>query len=532
VTQLAVPGNVSACTALTVAPLHGVFAGYDDGAVIAFGGAADKTGRFFWSESMLAGTNVARYDGHKGRITGLAVSMDSLFSCGLDGAVHQFNIKDSSITRTFQAAGPPLRTILLRTRLSLTPEPRDTVWAGGNTGVMHRWDITSGEPVGNSLVISKDQSTIIAAVARKGHVYWADINNRVYDCDASTIGSTVATADKVVSTELPPGVKITCVSHKTKECFIAGSDAAGRPMMQKWKLSHQRNAAIKFGTKINNTLVVGSRTVQLDKIFTGSATEESPPELEYTWKDSGPLGIVILAKGDEVDPTCCFVASLKSNELPRGMQGMLIEEVAGAKTTGKSYDAVLQVIRSAGRPLTIKFVADPELSVISRMEAASLQQAQAIHNQTSAPLSLGGCVGQEYEAAGSPLSPAQRIKMDRDRRDSGGVVLELGEEADIVDAINSVTESDYPFEEMPEPEQAKPTAAELLQVGGAAALTAYLDEHPEEAPRIQDEMRSVRGLLMGTSPRSGFRGAKESSSKCSAQEEEVGFDVELSAGDL
>ena len=54
-----------------------------------------------------------------------------------------------------------------------------------------------------------------------------------------------------------------------------------------------------------------------------------------------------------------------------------------------------------------------------------------------------------------------------------------------------------------EPVPAEPTAVELLQAGGPGALSDYLALHPEQTARIQNEMRSVTGLLGATSPRSG-----------------------------
>ena len=88
----------------------------------------------------------------------------------------------------------------------------------------------------------------------------------------------------------------------------------------------------------------------------------------------------------------------------------------------------------------------------------------------------------------TPLSPAQRIKADRDLAAAGGGAAAQ----DIYAPPNSawdLQDNDLEIQE--------PSAVDLLQAGGPGALSEYLELHPGEAERIQDEMRGVDSLLGG-----------------------------------
>jgi len=170
----------------------------------------------------------------------LAAVGDSLFSGSAEGVLLRWDIPSNKVLACYSEGGSPISALLLRTRLTVKHNVRDTVWGGRRNGQWQMWDIVSCDEVG--LLHSATGCAVVAGNARKGHVYWADSVGTVYDTDISVMGAPPCTH----MAKVPEGFAVRGVCHKAKLMYVVGADAEGQSVMMRWRLCHQQHAAIKY----------------------------------------------------------------------------------------------------------------------------------------------------------------------------------------------------------------------------------------------------------------------------------------------
>ena len=206
---------------------------------------------------------------------------------------------------------------------------------------------------------------------------------------------------QTTSVQMSGSMRVTGLVHKGDYLYAVG-EQDGTGVLKRWRLTHQRSTVNRLFSKMGNMMTQGSTAVM-------SATGLDDPELnaqmtqlsndagqsmlssmsgamemaagisgmngisakkvpglkavDVTWEYPGKLGIVLLPKGDELQPDCLFVASVTNLGVPGDLQGKLLHEVNGEQLQGRSCEEMLALVQEAPRPLTLRFQTDPSLEV-------------------------------------------------------------------------------------------------------------------------------------------------------------------------
>merc|ERR1719272_2181445 len=77
---------------------------------------------------------------------------------------------------------------------------------------------------------------------------------------------------------------------------------------------------------------------------------------EHTWEKPGSLGLILKQRGvNRAALDGVFVKDVTNPEVPASLVGLVLESVAGEGVSKCSYDAVIQKVKAAGRPLKMTF---------------------------------------------------------------------------------------------------------------------------------------------------------------------------------
>ena len=79
--------------------------------------------------------------------------------------------------------------------------------------------------------------------------------------------------------------------------------------------------------------------------------------MSHTWAEAGPLGMKLsMRPRNRKERSGLKVDSVKNAELPAGLAGLQLSDVNGTNIEEYTYDEALEVIKGAGRPLSVSFV--------------------------------------------------------------------------------------------------------------------------------------------------------------------------------
>ena len=77
---------------------------------------------------------------------------------------------------------------------------------------------------------------------------------------------------------------------------------------------------------------------------------------EHVWETAGSLGLTLKQRGaDRASPDGVQVKEVTNTDVPAHLAEMVLKSVAGEDVSTCSYDAVVQKVKAAGRPLKLTF---------------------------------------------------------------------------------------------------------------------------------------------------------------------------------
>jgi len=148
-------------------------------------------------------------------------------------------------------------------------------------------------------------------------------------------------------------------------------------------------------------------------VFGGAAASPAPAAstggsgLSHTWEGAGKLGLTLKQRGDSTDaPDGVLLSDIKDPNVEKVLRekgikaGMIIEEAAGVDVTKMSYTAVMNKIKGAGRPLTMKFGSAGAAPAAAVPASGGLFGAG---NAVEKPAASGGLFGSPQQGAGGSL---------------------------------------------------------------------------------------------------------------------------------
>jgi len=149
--------------------------------------------------------------------------MGCLYSSGKDGFILQWDIDYRTVLKKFGDGAFPVKSFLLRSRLNINPDLRDSMWVAFNDGKIKVWDLETGDNVLEELHLLEGPE-ICSAVARQRHVYYSDSAGQVHDVDMSVIGVMSKTTTVKLGEE---GMLVNGLVHKGEYLYAGGEVQLG-----------------------------------------------------------------------------------------------------------------------------------------------------------------------------------------------------------------------------------------------------------------------------------------------------------------
>ncbi len=150
-------------------------------------------------------------------------------------------------------------------------------------------------------------------------------------------------------------VRKAAVVQKRKSCY---------DIMQKnkkQKIAEQETAAAELDAAAEAEAALGENgekgaPTAAEAPGPGSTNQTQNTPIEYTWHNTGKLGLILRQLGaDNTSPSGVKVSKVTNPSVPSKLTGMVVQTVAGEDVSQWSYDDVLNKVKGAGRLLTMTF---------------------------------------------------------------------------------------------------------------------------------------------------------------------------------
>ena len=212
--------------------------------------------------------------------------------------------------------------------------------------------------------------------------------------------------------------------------------------------------------------------------------------VEYTWHDDGPLGLAVVAHGDDDDePEGSMLLSTPGPPFPETITaGMRLHQINGEDVTGISLNDTMAILIDAGRPLTIVFhteVQHDKMMEVIPEDGHTFEEAhaatEAVQEVSDAAIAAGHTPGEAAELTGEA---------------AGNVELGHGDADDAAhnDSESQLSQLQRDIKAAAEAEAAK-AAAEAAEAAAAAKAEALEKEQRDYERKVADEERARQQAL-------------------------------------